>query len=386
MDRRKIAVFTGNRAEYGLLNPLLRELSSRASFEVCLVISGSHLLEDFGNTVCEIDTSMVQSIRKIPLCVTDANKKVELLLSFSSIMQHGAHMFSKLNSDLIILAGDRYETFAMVVTAYYLNIPIIHLFGGDLSQGGHLDDSVRHSITKLAHLHFTTNESSYNRILSLGEEKWRVFNVGSTVIDNIMSNKFATADELAKEFNIELTKPIILFTQHPVTTESEMAYNQAKASLDALKECGYQTLITYPCNDPGGEQIIKAISEYASISHFRIVKNLGWKRYLGFMKIASVVVGNSSSGLMETPFFKIPCVNVGTRQDGRLRAENVIDVPYQKDAIKNAINTALNDNDFRRKALNCSNPYGNGGASKKIADVLESIPLNKALLQKKMTF
>ncbi|MDN3513526.1 MAG: UDP-N-acetylglucosamine 2-epimerase [Candidatus Brocadia sp.] len=386
MDKRKIAVFTGNRAEYGLLNPVIGELSSRTSLEIHLIISGSHLLEDFGRTVAEIDISSVKNVRKIPISINHTNKKVELLLLFSSIMQHGAHIHSKLKSDLIILAGDRYETFAMAVTAYYLNVPIIHLFGGDLSQGGHLDDSVRHSITKLAHLHFTTNESSHNRILNLGEEKWRVFNVGSTVIDNILSSKYATADELVKEFNIDLTKPIILFTQHPVTTETEMAYNQVKVSLDALKECGYQAVITYPCHDPGYDQILKAISECTSVPHFRIVKNLGWKRYLGFMKIASVVVGNSSSGLMETPFFKIPCVNVGTRQEGRLRAENVIDTPYQKDVIKDAINTALNDNDFRRKAFNCSNPYGNGGASKRIADVLESIPLNQALLQKKMTF
>lgn len=386
MNKRKIAVFTGNRAEYGLLNPVIGELSSRTSLEIHLIISGSHFLEDFGRTVAEIDISSVKNVRKIPISINHTNKKVELLLLFSSIMQHGAHIHSKLKSDLIILAGDRYETFAMAVTAYYLNVPIIHLFGGDLSQGGHLDDSVRHSITKLAHLHFTTNESSHNRILNLGEEKWRVFNVGSTVIDNILSSKYATADELVKEFNIDLTKPIILFTQHPVTTETEMAYNQTKVSLEALKECGYQAVITYPCNDPGSDQIINAISEYASIPHFRIIKNLGWKRYHGFMKIASVVVGNSSSGLMETPFFKIPCVNIGTRQEGRLRAENVIDTPYQKDAIKDAINTALNDNDFRRKAFNCSNPYGNGGASKRIADVLESIPLNQALLQKKMTF
>lgn len=386
MDRKKIAIFTGNRAEYGLLNPLIRELSSRASFEVYLIISGSHLLEDFGKTVCEIDTSMVKSIRKIPLSVTDANKKVELLVLFSDVIREGTTALANLNPQFLVLAGDRYETFAMAVTAYYLNIPIVHLFGGDLSQGGHLDDSVRHSITKIAHLHFTTNVDSYTRVLHLGEEKWRVFNVGSTVMDNILDCRYASADELAKEFNIDLLKPIILFTQHPVTTESELAYDQVKISLDVLKELGCQTIITYPCNDPGSDQIIKAISEYTHNTAFRIVKNLGWRRYLGFIKISSVVVGNSSSGLMETPFFKIPAVNIGTRQKGRLRAENVIDVPYQKDAMRNAINTALHDSNFLGKVSNCSNPYGKGGASKIIAGILESIELTKSLLQKKMTF
>jgi len=385
MNKRKIAIFTGNRSEYGLLYSVIKSLSLEPSVEAYLIISGSHLSRKFGKTVNEIDVSLVKKVRKIESAFFADIGRVKSLLSFSTVVRQGSNILSKLKPDLIVLAGDRSETFAMAITAFYLNIPIAHLFGGDLSQGGHLDDSVRHSITKLAHLHFTTNKLSYKRVLDLGEESWRVFNVGLTSIDNIIVGEYASRQNIAKEFNLDLKKPIIIFTQHPVTTESELAYNQVKESLEALNELSYQTIITYPCNDAGSEQIIKAINEYADNSSFRIKKSLGWKYYLGFLRIGAVVVGNSSSGLMETPIFKVPCVNIGTRQKGRLRAENVIDTPYKKNKIKKAIIKSFTDRNFIKKVKNCSNPYGNGRASKKIIKVLKSVPLNRALLQKKMT-
>lgn len=383
---KKIIIFTGNRAEYGLLSPVIKELCGELSWEVSLIISGSHLSEDFGKTIKEIDTSLIQKVKKINLTFCANEKRSKTLHAFSFLTEHSTEVLRELRPDLILLAGDRFETFAMAITAFYMNIPIAHLFGGDLSQGGHLDDSVRHSITKLSHLHFTTNKDSYKRVLGLGEEPWRVFNVGLPSLDNVIDGEYTSENDIAKEFNLDISKPIVLFTQHPVTTESELAYDQAKESLEALKELGYQTVVTYPCNDFGSEQIIKAISEYESNPAFRIEKSLGWKHYLGFLKIVSVVAGNSSSGLMETPIFKVPCVNIGTRQDGRLRAENVIDVPCKKDEIKEAIIRALNDKDFTEEVKSCSNPYTEGRASDKIVKALKSVSLDKKLLQKKMTF
>lgn len=386
MSKRKIAVFTGNRAEYGLLHPVIKALSLEPLLDEYLIISGSHLSDDYGRTISEIDTSRVKEVRIIDLKACANDKKAEVLLSFRLIIKYGIDVLKELRPDIIVLAGDRYETFSMAATSFYTNTPIAHLFGGDLSQGGHLDDSVRHSITKLAHIHFTTNEDSYKRVIGLGEERWRVFNVGSTAIDNIISGECSKPEDIAKEFNIDLAKPIILFTQHPVTTESDLAYDQVKESLEALKELGYQTIITYPCNDAGSEYIIKAIGEYANNPFFRIKESLGWKHYLGLLKIAYVVVGNSSSGLMETPILKVPCVNIGTRQNGRLRSENVINVPYEKEEIKKAIIKATTDRNFIERVRNCSNPYGDGGASKKIVEILKSIPLERVLLQKKMSF
>lgn len=380
---RRVAVFTGNRAEYGLLRPVIKELADSLCFEVYLIISGSHLSKKYGKTINEIDLEGINGVFEISF--DDENKPCVSDL-FSKIVKDGAECICKIQPHFALVAGDRYETFAMAVAAFYNNVPIAHVFGGDLSQGGHQDDSVRHCITKLAHLHFTTNEDSYNRVIGLGEEPWRVFNVGSPAVDNIKNGNYAKPEEIEREFSFDLKKPIIVYTQHPVTTESEKAYDQAKESLLALEELGYQTIITYPCNDNGSEDIIRAIHEFEGNHNFRIRKNLGGRLYLGCLNTASCVVGNSSSGLLETPIFKIPCVNIGTRQAGRLRAENVIDVPYDRQEIKNAILKALNDNVFREIVRNSSNYYGNGRASKNIVNILQTVELGKGLIQKKMSY
>jgi GDP/UDP-N,N'-diacetylbacillosamine 2-epimerase (hydrolysing) len=205
-------------------------------------------------------------------------------------------------------------------------------------------------------------------------------------MDYIVKGDYASPDEIARELELEIDKPIIMFTQHPITTESDLAYDQVKESLEALKELGYQTIITYPCNDSGSKRIIEAIREYKDVPNFRIRKSLGRRLYLGCLKIVSCVAGNSSSGLMETPLFKVPAVNIGNRQAGRLRAENVIDVPCKRDAITKAIRQTIEDYNFIEKVRNCSNPYGDGNASKKIVDIIKSTNIDSILLKKKMTF
>ncbi len=384
---RKIVVFTGNRSEYGLLRPVIKELCREASFEISLIISASHLDRDFGETLDEIelrDIRKIKKIKKIKMRDVSQDGKSILFQTISTIVDKGSKILKDLNPDFIILAGDRYETFAMAIAAFYMNIPIAHLFGGDLTEGGHFDDSVRHSITKLAHLHFTSNEDSYQRVLGLGEERWRVFNAGSPAVDNFKNKEYAFPEELAREFKIDLNQPIVLFTQHPVAAQIDAAYEQAKQSLEALKELRFQTMITYPCPDPGSEDMIKAIEEYADVAYFRIQKSLGVKRYFGFLAIASVVVGNSSSGIIETPLFKVPCVNIGTRQKGRLRAENVIDVIYDKEQIKNAVRKAIEDKGFKDKVRGCVNPYGQGSPSQFIVNKLKTIPINRLIIQKRM--
>ena len=383
-SKRKISVFTGNRAEYGLLRPVVKELLSRRGCSIRLIVSGSHLSEKFGKTCTEIEDTEKLELDTIFLPQSDMCKNI--IPAFAGILTEGLGLLAATKPDLLVLVGDRYESYAMAISAFYSNIPIAHLFGGDLSQGGHLDDSVRHSITKLAHLHFVSNRDSRRRVLRLGEEAWRVFNVGSTAIDNFLSGEFTKPQDIARELAIDLNKPVIVFTQHPVTTESELAYDQIKEGLEALKEFGCQTVITYPCNDTGSDRMIKAIKEYTGVPHFRIRKSLGWKNYFGILKIASAVAGNSSSGIMETPIFKVPCINIGSRQQGRLRAENIIDVTYKKAAILKALHKAISDRSFLNRVKRSSNPYGKGGASIKIADVIERVKLDKSLLQKIMTY
>lgn len=383
---RRIAFFTGNRAEYGLLYPVIKAASVIKGVETSLIISGAHLSREFGETVREIDTSLVKRVERIPWMSKTGHPETVALGCISMITRRAPEILKRLLPDMIILAGDRFETFAMAISAFYMNVPIAHLFGGDLSQGGHLDDSARHSITKLAHLHFTTNNDSFHRVLSMGEERWRVYNVGTTAVDNSISGEYSSPDELARELKLDLLKPVVIFTQHPVTTEVQAAYAQVKEGLGALKDTGYQTVITYPCNDAGSGLVIKAIREYSSVPTFRIIRNLGWKKYFGLMKVCSCMVGNSSSGIIEAPFFKLPFVHVGTRQAGRLRAGNVIDVPYERKSIAKAVKFAVSNARFRKNLSRLKNPYGDGRAALRIARIIKSVPLGNVLLRKKMAF
>jgi UDP-hydrolysing UDP-N-acetyl-D-glucosamine 2-epimerase len=384
---RKAVFFTGNRAEFGLLKPVVKTFIADKNLEVALIVSGSHFSDKFGKTVGEIDIPGLKQTICLDLGEeADRISHDEVTTTFSSILMKSAQAYRDVAPDALIVAGDRYETFAVVVAAFYKNIPIAHIFGGDLSQGGHLDDSARHAITKLAHLHFVTNQDSYQRVLSLGEEPWRVFLVGSTLGDNIVAGEFATPDEIAEKLDIDLSKPVLLFTQHPVTTESDFAYAQVKQSLEAIKDLGLQTVITYPCSDPGSDAIIRAIREYAHYPFIRVRESLGSRTYLGCLRVASVVVGNSSSGLMETPFFKLPCVNIGSRQAGRLRAQNVIDTDYEKEEIKAAIRMALEDKIFLSQVRDCQNPYGEAGAAAKILEAFNNAPFSRKLIQKQITY
>lgn len=382
----KIAVFTGNRAEYGLLHPVIKALIDSKRFQVHLIVSAGHLLEEYGGTIEEIEKEGLDEI--ITICET-ANSSVGnqgMFLEFGDLVKQGGVVLNAMQPEMLLIAGDRYETFAIAIAAFYNNIPLAHIFGGDLSQGGHLDDSVRHAITKLAHLHFTTNEDSYKRVLHLGEENWRVFLTGSPSIDSVAANDFSTAAEVEEQLGISPGEQFILFTQHPVTTESAHASSQIVESLEALKEMKMKTVITYPCNDAGGDAIIKTIQQYGTVPHFIIRKSLGHKLYLGAMKRAACIAGNSSSGMMETPVFKVPCVNIGTRQAGRLRSTNVIDAGYNRKEILTALQRATGDETFRKTCDACLNPYGEGDAAQKICEVLSSRIPKEKLLRKQMTY
>ena len=383
---KKIAVFTGSRADYGLLHPVIKYLAADPDYKVTLIVSGSHLSADFGRTVDEIDVAGLHNILEIELTGLISSFKVEISKSYAKLVEKGANVFNEILPDALLIAGDRYEIFAVAVAAFYGNIPIAHIFGGDLSQGGHLDDSARHAVTKLAHIHFTTNEDSYRRVLKLGEEPWRVHNVGSPFVDTIQSGEYASPQEIEKELGLALEKPFILFTQHPVTTEPNDACKQVKESLEALKVLKLQTIITYPCSDAGSEAIIESIKEYEKVPHFTVRQSLGQRNYIRCLKLAACVVGNSSSGLMETPIFKVPFVNIGTRQSGRLRSTNVIDVGYNRHEIKEAILMAISDKSFLEKVRDCPNPYGEGNTSKKISVILKRLISNKGILKKQMTY
>ena len=394
MKRRKIAIFTGNRAEYGLQYPILRAIDKHPDLDYSLIVSGAHLDNNFGKTLNEIKKDGFKIDREIKIEM-DSETLFSTAQAIGSGIQEISKALEEIAPDIMVVYADRFEGFAAIVASTQMNIPTAHIEGGDLTEGGALDDSVRHAMTKLSHLHFTTNQQASNRILGMGEEKWRVHTVGFPAIDLISENNYASEDELIEKYNLDTKKPIILFTQHSVTTEFDQASFQIRPSLNALKKLAnenFQIIITYPNNDAGGKQIIKSINEFfpKSTSNIQIHDSLGRYFYHGLLGLAKkrssqiVCVGNSSSGIKETPAFSCPTVNVGSRQEGRLRGKNVIDVEYSETQILEAIRKSLSK-DFKLKCESVENPYWLGDAGPKIAKVLSKIELNSKIIRKKMT-
>ena len=395
MTKRKVAVFTGNRAEYGLQYPILTAVNEHPALDYQLLVSGAHLDDNFGRTLDEIrkDGFRIDAEVKIEMGV---DSQISTAQAIGSGVLAISCVLEKFRPDIVVVYADRFEGFAAVIAATQMNIPTAHIEGGDLTEGGALDDSVRHAMTKLAHLHFTTNQRATNRILAMGEESWRVHTVGFPAIDLISEGRYASPDEVVEELCLDLARPIAIFTQHSVTTEFERASAQLQPSLRALRNLanqGIQVVMTYPNNDAGGRAIIACLTalEGASIPGVQIHRSLGRHLYHGVLGLARnpaikmACVGNSSSGIKETPAFGCPTVNIGSRQEGRLRGDNVIDTGYDDQEIVAAVNRCLEDEAFRKTCRMTDNPYYLGGAGKKIVSVLASVPINQALLRKAMT-
>ncbi len=388
---RKIAVFTGNRAEYGLQYPILKAIAEDPRLDYYLLVSGAHLKEDFGRTVEEIEADGFRVYAEVEIemphdtLFTTAQAIGSGVVSLSRVLD-------KLRPDFLVVYADRFEGFAAVIAGTQMGIPTAHIEGGDYTDGGALDDSVRHAMTKLSHLHFTTNEQAADRIRHLGEEPWRVFNVGLPALDLVAAGHFATPSETYQRFDLDPHRPILVFTQHSVATEFERAAEQVSPSLAALEDAGRewccQVVITYPNDDAGGRRIINAIEEFSAkgLAFAQVYPSLGRYYYHGLLNVASACIGNSSSGIKETPAFYCPCINIGNRQRGRLRADNVIDVDYDRDEINKAIHRCLADDIFKEQVRTCVNPYGAGNAGPRIVEVLATVDLNQALIQKKMTY
>ncbi len=394
MKKRKIAVFTGNRAEYGLQFPVIRAIDKHPDLTYRLIVSGAHLDTNFGRTLREIEEDGFRIDKEIKI-ETDSETLFSSAQAIGSGIKEISKALEEISPDIMVVYADRFEGFSAVVASTQMNIPTAHIEGGDLTEGGALDDSIRHAMTKLSHIHFTTNKQATNRILGMGEEPWRVHTVGFPAIDLILENNYAFPSELKERLNIDLNKPIIIFTQHSVTTQFDKAKNQILPSLEVLKELAdknFQIIITYPNNDAGGKQIIKSINNFfkKDISNIQIHISLGRYLYHGLLALAKlenskvVCVGNSSSGIKETPAFSCPTVNIGSRQKGRLRGENVIDVPYEKSKIIEAINLSLTDS-FKKKCQSTTNPYWISEAGPKIADILSKTKINQKLITKQMT-
>jgi UDP-hydrolysing UDP-N-acetyl-D-glucosamine 2-epimerase len=395
MSKRVIAIFTGNRAEYGLQYPILRAVDRHPELEYRLIVSGAHLDPNFGRTLAEIEADGFKVYAEVKIDM-DAGSLFATAQAIGSGVLGIAKVLAELRPEMMVVYADRFEGLAAVIASTQMNVPTAHVEGGDLTEGGALDDSVRHAMTKLSHLHFTTNQQATHRILAMGEEPWRVHTVGFPAIDLISEEKFAKPPEVAERLALDLGRPILLFTQHSVTTEFDAAGDQLAPSLRAIERLaadGVQTILTYPNNDAGGKEIIRRLDAFAAsrIPNTQVHRSLGRYLYHGVLglgrdtAIRIACIGNSSSGIKETPAFGCPTVNIGSRQDGRLRAENVIDVPYEAEAIEAGARRALFDDAFRATCRTATNPYWMGDAGPKIANVLATAPLGHRILRKKLT-
>jgi UDP-N-acetylglucosamine 2-epimerase (non-hydrolysing)/GDP/UDP-N,N'-diacetylbacillosamine 2-epimerase (hydrolysing) len=386
MKRRKICVVTGTRAEFGLLLPVMKKIQDSDSLELQVIVTGMHLLPEYGKTVSEISRNGIPIDACIPMTVAGDNKTAMSLsiglgiISFTPIL-------NKLDPDIVLILGDRFEIFSVAIAASFGGYPVAHLSGGDSLQAGY-DEYVRHAITKISHIHFPSTAQSAQRIINLGEDPEKIFVVGSTALDTIIHQKLPSKKRLCEKYGLSIDQDFVLVIQHPVSTEPNIADQQMITTLDSLIELGHKMLVVYPNNDPGGLKIINIIDQYRQNFPGQIFahKNIPFEDFLGLMKFASLMVGNSSSGIIESSSFHLPVVNIGDRQKGRERSTNVIDTPHDKQKIKKAVNFALQDENFKKSLSNCSNPYGDGNASQRIADILSRIPITPDIFRKKITY
>lgn len=366
MDR--ICVFTATRAEYGLLSGLLRELDGRPGIELQLVVSGAHLAPEFGRTAALIEADGFRPAATVEMLLS-SDSGVGAAKSLGLAVMGVAEALDRLHPDVLVLLGDRYEALAAAAAAALLAVPVAHIGGGESSEGA-IDESIRHAVTKLSHLHFVAAEPFGRRVVQLGEEPWRVHVVGALGVDNIVRMRPLDRAELQSELGLTLTPPTIVVTYHPVTVSADATASGLDALLTALDPFPAATVVfTAPNADPGGRAIRRRVEEYAASrpGPTAAFGTLGQQRYLSLLRHADVVLGNSSSGIIEAPALGTPTVNVGDRQRGRLRAPSVLDVADTSESVAAGLRRALEPS-FRRAGA--SSPYGDGGAAPRIAEVL----------------
>ena len=378
---RTIGVVTVARSDYGIYQPLLRRIQGDAELQLALFVTGMHLAPEFGLTVKGIEADGFDIAAKIEMLVSsDTPEGIAKSIGLGLI--GFAQAYSTCRPDILIVLGDRFEMMAAALAALPFNIPVAHIHGGEVTRGA-IDEAMRHSITKLSHHHFVSTAEYARRVAQLGEEPWRITTSGAPSLDNLETVTLLPPGELNSRFGLKIDKAPLLVTFHPVTLEYEQTEWQIAELLAALEQVDLPAIFTSPNADTNGRLIIHRLKEFVD-KHpkAQVVDNLGTEGYFSLMSMASAMVGNSSSGIIEAASFKLPVVNIGTRQEGRARTVNVIDVGYKRGDILSGVRTAVSP-EFRQTLHNLVNPYGQGTASQSIVDKLKSIELNQELIMKR---
>ena len=374
---RKICVVTGTRAEYGLMSSLIRLINDSDKTQLQLIATNMHLSPRFGNTYQEIEADGIKIDKKVPIIDDSApDTAVETLYSMSRALSGFAEAYAELKPDLIVVLGDRYEILAAATAALIERIPVAHLHGGEITEGAY-DDAIRHSITKMSHLHFTSTEEYRKRVIQLGEQPERAFNVGALGVENIKKLPLMSKEEIEKEIDFKIDGNTILVTYHPVTLGNRTAKEDIDDFIAALEERkDLRVIFTMPNSDTGGQFIVDAINGFVNrnAERTKAYKSLGVLRYLSVMKQVAAVVGNSSSGLLEVPSFGIPTLNIGDRQNGRIAAESVYNCAPDKESVMSGLNKVLSK-EFRELAYVVRNPYEKANTAEEIFKVISTYPL-----------
>jgi UDP-hydrolysing UDP-N-acetyl-D-glucosamine 2-epimerase len=378
--KRKIVVVTTSRADYSHLYWPLRELSAHPDVDLKIIVMGAHLSPEFGSTIQEIEKDGFNIDARIE-CLLSSDSDVGMAKTIGVATLSLADILGQMRPDLLLLIADRYEILAPASVALALRIPIAHIEGGEISEGA-IDDAVRNALTKMSHIHFTSTQAARERVIAMGEEPWRVHRAGAPSLDHLRRQTLFTREQVESRLGIELKYPALLVAYHPVTLARDTV-READALFDALENLPDQILFCYPNADAGSRNVIERARTFAaSRETAHVFVNLDALTYWSLLRQADVLVGNSSSGIMESASFALPTVNVGLRQHGRERARNVIDAAPEVRAILDAIATAKSP-DFRRSLQGMTNPYGEGVASEKIVEVLTTAPLGEELLLKR---
>ena len=376
---RKICFVTGSRAEYGLLNGLMKAVQNDSELQLQIVATNMHLSPEFGLTYREIEKDGFTIDKKVEMLLS-SDTAVGTTKSVGLGMISFADAFEDLDPDLIVILGDRYEMIAVASAALFHKIPLAHIHGGEITEGAY-DDCIRHAISKMSHLHFTSTEAYRKRVIQLGEQPERVFNVGAIGIENIKHVPVMSKDELEVSLNFKMGDKCIIVTYHPVTLEDNSAEKQIEALLSALDTLeDYKIIFTYPNSDTNGSIIIEKVNEYVADypEKAKAWPSLGLKRYLSALHYVTAVIGNSSSGIIEVPSFGIPTLNIGDRQKGRITAESVLNCEATESAIMEGLNIVLSD-DSMTKAKKTLNPYEGTNTTEDILSVIKSYPLDNII-------
>ena len=379
--KKKILLITERRADYSKLKPILNEIKNSKKLDYYLIVTGSHLLKEHGNTINEIKKDQFIIHKKFRMY--DSNSKdsgSHMVRSFGRAIIELSKIIEQVKPDIILTGFDIGANFAAAVVGAHLNIHVAHIEGGEVS--GTIDDSIRHATTKFAHLHFTSNKDATNRIIKMGEKPKNVFTVGNPVLDNLKN--FPNIDQkiLSRKYNLDPEKPFMILLQHTVTTEVNIHSKHITSIINALKEINIQFIIIRGNADAGSKNILKIINK-SKLNQF---KTIPYIEFINLLKYSSGLVGNSSSGIIETPFLKIPTVNIGSRQSGRLKATSVMNTTYDKNSIKKAILYVLNNKKFLASLKSTKSLYGTGNSGKKIIKILENLDLKNISIQKQMSY